>query len=286
MLLLFIAGLITRMIFPPAQTTATYASVPDAAAPSGNSASRLFSDNSEKFVAHRGYSGYLPENSIPAFELAGKMGFWGIETDISETIDGQFVCMHDDDIDRTTNGTGEVIKKSFEELESVRIDTGKNLKSSENLKIPTLKEYLDICVEYNCVAVVEIKRILNFDSFLSEITDSGIADRCIITGNINDVMEIRARNNTIPVMTIGYTPAKYTENLQDLAQITENRGILYNYPQVGQAEIAQLHQQNIICGVWSIDDTDVAQTYLDYGVDFIVTNNIPARLNYMVNENE
>ena len=61
--------------------------------------------------------------------------------------------------------------------------------------------------------------------------------------------------------------------------------LLYtSYPQVDQAAIDILHQQNIFCGVWSVDDTEPAQKYIDYGVDFIVTNEIPARINHMVND--
>ena len=74
--------------------------------------------------------------------------------------------------------------------------------------------------------------------------------------------------------------------IERITEISENRGILYNYPQVDQAAIDILHQQNIFCGVWSVDDTETAQKYIDYGVDFIVTNEIPARINHMVNDNE
>lgn len=254
--------------------------------PASNGVSTVFSDTGEKFVAHRGYSNYAPENSIPAFELAGKIGFWGIETDISETNDGQFVCMHDETIDRTTDGEGNVTDYSLEALSQFSIDSGYNLHTNENLKIPTLEEYLEICRQYNCVAVVEIKNISNFDELLSRIIASGIESRCIITGEIGDIIEIRARNSVIPVMTIGYTPASYTDNLTYIAQIDSNRGILYNYPQVGQAEIDILHQQNIYCGVWSVDETNTAQEYLNYGADFIVTNEIPGRLTHMINNNE
>lgn len=214
------------------------------------------------------------------------MGFWGIETDISETTDGQFVCMHDETLDRTTDGSGNVTDYSLEEINGFKIDFGSNLKITENLKIPTMGEYLAICAKYASVPVIEIKSIRNYDAFLNEIIASGLESRCVITGAINDVMEIRARNSRIPVMTIGYTPASYTDNLTDIAQIPDNRGILYNYPQVEKEAIDILHGQNIYCGVWSIDEDDVALKYLEYGADFIVTNEIPARLTSMVNENE
>lgn len=285
MLLLFAVSAVLLKISPDNTDSVTASTTGAAIEPTG-AKSALFGENGEKYVAHRGYSNYAPENSISAFELAGRMGFWGIETDISETSDGQFVCMHDEDIDRTTDGTGMVGDYTLEQLAAFRIDKGNYVKTTENLKIPTLKEYLDICVKYNCVAVVEIKNVQNFDSFLNVITDSGIADRCIITGELEAMKEIRARNSSIPVMTIGYTPAPYTDNLEHIVEIPDNRGVLYNYPQVDKTAIDILHQQGIYCGVWSVDDVDTARQYVDYGADFIVTNEIPARLDHMVNENE
>lgn len=280
--LLFIAGIIISKL--PHNNTAS----PVSAGVSNivSSASSVFSEAGERYVAHRGYSNYAPENSIPAFELAGRMGFWGIETDISETTDGQFVCMHDETLDRTTDGEGNVTDYSLEQLNGFKIDFGNYIKRTENLKIPTMREYLDICVKYSCVPVIEIKSIRSFDAFLNEIISSGLEGRCIVTGAINDILEVRARNSVIPVMTIGYTPAPYTDNLADIAQITENRGILYNYPQVDRAIIDILHRQNIYCGVWSIDEAETAQTYAEYGADFIVTNEIPAGFAHTVNENE
>lgn len=280
--LLFVVGIIISKL-PNKTNTDPVSAVADNTI---STASSVLAEEGEKFVAHRGYSNYAPENSIPAFELAGSMGFWGIETDISETTDGQFVCMHDDTLDRTTNGEGNVTDYSLNDLNGFQIDFGSNVSKTENLKIPTMSEYLAICAKYGCVPVVEIKSINNYDTFLNEIIASGLENRCIITGAINDILEIRARNTVIPVMTIGYTPAPYTDNLNDIAQIPDNRGILYNYPQVDRETIDMLHRQNIYCGVWSIDEAEVANAYEEYGADFIVTNEIPGRLNHMINDNE
>lgn len=279
--LLFVVGIIISKL--PNKNNTSPVSAVDNGIPYAYS---VLSEGGEKFVAHRGYSNYAPENSIPAFELAGAMGFWGIETDISETSDGQFICMHDDDVDRTTDGEGNVNELSFDAINSFKIDFGSNISKTENLKIPTMNEYLSICVKYGCVPVVEIKNINNYDTFLNEIIASGLENRCVITGPINDILEIRARNTVIPVMTIGYTPAPYTDSLNDIAQIPDNRGVLYNFPQVDREAIDILHRQNIYCGVWSVDEADTAQAYEEYGADFIVTNEIPARLNHTINDNE
>lgn len=281
-MLLFVVGTIIK-ILPDKNTPQSIAVLSDGY----TQASSVLTETCEKFVAHRGYSNYAPENSVPAFELAGKIGFWGIETDISETSDGQFVCMHDDNLDRTTNGSGDIGEHTMQEVSALRIDSGSNVKTTENLKIPTMSEYLSICAKYNCVPVVEIKNVSNYDLFLNEIISSGLESRCIIIGQINDILEIRARNATIPVMIIGYSPAPYTDSLTEIARISDNRGVLYNYPQVDKTAIDIIHGQNIYCGVWSVDDAEVAEAYVQYGADFVVTNEIPARLNsYTINANE
>lgn len=276
-MLLFVLSAIVPRIFPENKVNQAINSQGSASAKI-KTLTETLNEKDERFVAHRGYSNYAPENSIPAFELAGEQGFWGIETDISQTNDGQFICMHDKEIDRTTNGTGEISDYSLEELMSFRIDTGNNIDKNTDLHIPSFSEFLDICSKYNCVAVVEIKYISDYDSLLDIIKRSGLETRCIITGELDDMKEIRSRNNIIPVMTIGYTPAPYTDNLKYITEIPYNRGILYNYPQVDKAAVEELHSQGIYCGVWSVDETDVAEQYFDYGVDFIVTNEIPAKL--------
>lgn len=245
----------------------------------------IFGDDSRKFVAHRGYSGGAPENTVPAFELAGENGFWGIETDIQESSDGVFMCMHDDDINRTTDGGGAVSDYTYDELMDFNIISGSNAQYYDNLKIPTMIEFLNTCVIYDCVPVIEIKSIRNFDAFLQTIYNSGLKDRCIITGGIRDLIDIRARNSTIPLMPIGYSNKEYTYYLDLISQLTENRGILYNYPLVDAEVVAKLHSQGIYCGVWVLDTAEQAEQYLSYGVDFVVTNEIPS-LDHMVNENE
>ena len=59
-----------------------------------------------KVFAHRGASAYAPENTLPAFALAMEQGADGIELDIHLTKDGELVVIHDEKLDRTTNGTG------------------------------------------------------------------------------------------------------------------------------------------------------------------------------------
>ena len=59
-----------------------------------------------KVFAHRGASAYAPENTLPAFELAARQGADGIELDVHLSKDGELVVIHDETLDRTTNGHG------------------------------------------------------------------------------------------------------------------------------------------------------------------------------------
>ena len=78
--LLFAVSAVMLKFFPSSDNNNAIAT-PASAQQAESGTSTVFSDGStERFVAHRGYSNYAPENSIPAFELAGKIGFWGIET--------------------------------------------------------------------------------------------------------------------------------------------------------------------------------------------------------------
>lgn len=72
--------------------------------------------------AHRGASGYAPENTLAAFDLARRMGATGIETDVRLSRDGLLVLAHDERVDRTTDGTGRVADLTWDEL--ARLDAG------------------------------------------------------------------------------------------------------------------------------------------------------------------
>jgi glycerophosphoryl diester phosphodiesterase len=67
-------------------------------------------------IAHRGASSYVPENTFAAFDLALQMGVRHIELDVQLTSDGHLVVIHDDTVDRTTNGSGLVTRHTLESL--------------------------------------------------------------------------------------------------------------------------------------------------------------------------
>lgn len=245
----------------------------------------IFENQKERFVAHRGFSEHAPENSVPAFELAGKAGFWGIESDIIEAADGVFMCMHDDTLDRTTDGEGEVSGYTYTELMDFRIDFGNDIEKYPDLKIPTMIEFLNNCVIYDCVPIIEIKSIVDYEAFLRTIKESGLYKRAIVTGGIEALKQIRALDSEINIMLVAYATNDYSVYEALLPDLGANSGILLNAPLITQEVSNSLHERGYRIGAWTLDSKEDAQKYIDLGADYVVTNEIPG-LKHMINTNE
>ena len=98
-----------------------------------------------KVMAHRGYSGVYPENTMLSFREAVKVGCDAIEMDVHETRDGRLVVIHDERLDRTTDGTGRICDHTFDELRQAgwdAVDVVFGAKSSDSEKWPNLRHEL------------------------------------------------------------------------------------------------------------------------------------------------
>ena len=71
--------------------------------------------------AHRGASGYAPENTLEAFELAVRQGAYGVELDVHITADGYLVVAHDETVNRCSNGEGLIARMTLRELKALRL---------------------------------------------------------------------------------------------------------------------------------------------------------------------
>ena len=116
----------------------------------------LFSSNGTKatnhnlpqqgICAHRGENARHPENTLPAFREAIRLGAQQIEFDICRTKDGRLVIMHDLTVNRTTDGEGAVSELTFEQIRKLDAGIKKDLKFA-GTKAPTFEETLDLMPE-------------------------------------------------------------------------------------------------------------------------------------------
>ena len=105
--------------------------------------------------AHRGASGHAPENTLEAFRLAMEMGADGFELDVHMSKDGELVVIHDETLDRTTNGTGLVRDYTLAQLRQLKAGAG--MAAYPDAKIPTLAEVFGLIRDTHHIVNVEIK---------------------------------------------------------------------------------------------------------------------------------
>ncbi|MDY4469049.1 MAG: glycerophosphodiester phosphodiesterase [Eubacteriales bacterium] len=108
-----------------------------------------------KVWAHRGASAYAPENTIPAFQMAMEMGADGLELDVHESSDGKLMVIHDERIDRTSNGTGRVADMTCQQLK--KLDFSNGMPGYKDVRIPTLREVYGLIKDSRMTVNVEIK---------------------------------------------------------------------------------------------------------------------------------
>ena len=141
-------------------------------------------------AAHRGWSELYPENTMLAFRKALEVGVDQIETDIRITADGELVCIHDETVDRTTNGSGKVCDKTFAELRA--LDAG--IKKGEEFsgeRIPTFIELMELVKDHPTITLdIELKERPGngndkaayevCDRVLATVDEYGFTDRVVI----------------------------------------------------------------------------------------------------------
>jgi glycerophosphoryl diester phosphodiesterase len=200
--------------------------------------SRLINENI-RIINHRGYNFEAPENTMPAFKLSVEKGYRYIETDISFTKDNIPVLIHDETIDRTSNGTGAVNSYTYNELLAFDFGSWFNTKY-QGTRIPTLEEFLKWCkytgvhpylelkyggtTEENIINVVNLVKkygMLKNCTFISaEITflqiikgicpfaRIGLSCQTLTSETLNNVVSLKTDSNDVFVSV-------YTYNLTD-----------------------------------------------------------------------
>lgn len=231
--------------------------------------------NTEFYLtAHRGFSSIAPENTAPALIEAGKAGFYAAEFDIIPTADGKWVLIHDDTVDRTMDGEGEVEKLTYAQLKEMTIDGGKGIENYPDLRISTLEEAIDICLEYSMRPMIEIKGGAPEDmqSVLDIIKAKGVEDTAIVIDFDED--RLSAMRKLDGEIELWHLTNKITDETMEFvkannAGIGFNFGIPQNYFYINQAKA-----EGITLASWTVDIPFVVDILNAAGVDYITTNKI------------
>lgn len=243
----------------------------------------LFSPKIPRFLMHRGKSYTAPENTVAAFREAGLAGAFGIETDIYITSDGHYMCSHDDDISAYTNApSGTTITgNTMETVRSYMITKGSGVDVYSTEKIPTLEEYLEVCLLYGCVPFIEIKNINNTFTELAALVNSyGFYENAAYINYKVYYQAIRkAVGNSIIMINLEGDATTYDaqiEALHDMGAYNIAIAMAITTGDITKDMIKKCHEYGFLTGVWTANEIVDAEKYIRMGVD-IVTSDVLAK---------
>ena len=250
-------------------------------------------------IAHRGGKAIAPENTIEAFEKARELGVDVLELDIRATKDGEFVVIHDEEVDRTTNGKGLVADFTLEEIQKLDAgykwtnDDGRTFPfRNKNVRIPTLREvfekFPDITIN------IEPKHTEPSPTEpLCRIVSEFDRKDSIIVGSFNKVILKDFRKNCPGIATsaspsevsnfLGMYKVGLTANYHPKMQALQIPPQLANIQVVDKQFVEAAHKQNLAVHVWTINEVEEMKYLIDIGVDGIMTD-YPDRLIELLGE--
>ena len=223
-----------------------------------------------RVIAHRGSSARAPENTLAAFRAALEDGADGVELDARLTADEVVVVMHDDDVSRTTNGTGCVSEMSFEQVRALRV-SGSEL-------IPTLEEVLAL-VGGSTGIVVEIKgafggarTILGKDvaravvPLIEEVPD--------VTASSFDPDAVAAVRALAPAVPTAITISRHASLAETLSLAIDAQHAEIHLPadHVDQAFVERAHDASRAVLAYTVNDRAQARALEQIGIDGIFSD--------------
>ena len=223
-------------------------------------------------TAHRGFSKVAPENTMPAFQAAMDCGADYIELDLQLTSDGQLVVIHDDKLDRTTNGKGLVERYTYEQLKTLSAGSWFSKDGEfDDVEIPLFSEVLELTGK-DIMLNIEIKKSgdpkKTAEKAVELIEEYGIVNSCYVTSfsypALKKVKQLNPKIKTAFIANLA-TATSY-------AQLPYIDAVSMNYLFVNQSVVNSAHHHGKRIFVWTVDRQSEMQKMMALGVDNIITD--------------
>ena len=222
-----------------------------------------------RIVAHRGGGALAPENTLGAMRLGASMGFKGVEFDVMLAGDRMPVVIHDETVDRTTDGHGEVPKMTYAELSSLRI--------RKDEKIPRYEEVALLCRELGLWANVEIKPAQGHERATGEAVARMTRElwRGAPLGPLLSsfsVDALAAARSVAPELPRGYLvdriPGDWRDTMKRLACVA----LHCNHKSLTEKLAADIHGAGYSILLWTVNEPSDARRLFKMGADCMVTD--------------
>ena len=230
-------------------------------------------------IAHRGASSYAPENTFAAFDMALSMGASHVELDVHFSSDDHIVVIHDDLVDRTTDGTGPVASHTLAQLKS--LDAGSWFDSRHaGERIPTLGETLE---RYKGRLYFHIEIKADVEGLSQRTADMvrgyGVVDSVTITSFQKiRLEEIKAYAPELPT---GWLVSEANDSI--VAQSKE-MGLMQICPRADTLTpkmVSRLHREGFAVRAWGVTSEDLMRGAVDAGADGMTVNFPDKLLEYL-----
>lgn len=228
-----------------------------------------------KICAHRGASGYAPENTLEAFQLALEQGVDAVELDVHLTRDGELLVAHDEKIDRVSNGSGLICDQSLAALK--KFNFNKVHPEYENAKAPTLKEVYELLMKSGMTINVELKNNINpyvgmEEKCLELAAKMGMEDK-IVYSSFNHLSMLRLKELKADSYcgllydTILIRPWRYAKDYGMNAIHPPYQHILFFSDYCLKA-----HKAGIEVNTWTVNSDRDMKRVIEAGADMLITN--------------
>ena len=217
-------------------------------------------------IAHRGAKGYEPENTLKAFQKALDLNADGIELDVHLSTDGHIIVMHDETIDKMTNGKGFVNAFSLSELKSFLI--------AGQYEIPTLNEVFDL-VDKKCFINIELKDAetviavtVLIEKYISE-KNWNYNHFIVSSFDWNALQEVYNLNKNIP---LGVLTETTIDSALAFAEKVQARAIHPDYELLSPKNTKQMQEKGFLVFPWTVNLEQDIQKIKSYNVDGIISD--------------
>jgi glycerophosphoryl diester phosphodiesterase len=226
-------------------------------------------------IAHRGFSGRYPENTLWAFREAMKLPVDGIELDIRRTRDGVLVVIHDETVDRTTFGSGRVSELTWDELRQLDAGAWKGEEFAGE-RIPRLDEVLEL-VNGQTVLHLEIKEP-GTEKQIAETLRRYDAIGWVKLASFHPVA-LKATRQVAPDASlvliggprIGADDDTFRQFVRDALSNGAN-ALSVHHSVITKERVRYCHQRYLFIGAWTVNDAELARQLVAMGVDAIASD--------------
>ena len=224
--------------------------------------------------AHRGASQRAPENTLPAFEIAVELGADGVELDVQRTADGELVVIHDETVDRTTNGTGAVARLTSDEIRA--LDASAGLPGFGGTRVPTLRQVMELLrgtgLQVNVELKTSIERYPGIErEALALVDELGMREQVVWSSfrhaSVTELVgDVAAGQLALLMSDVLVRPWSYAAEL----------GVGALHPGLHLLQepgwVTHAHEAGLQVRTWTVDDPEHLQMAARAGVDAVITN--------------